>query len=587
MLTPIKDNLARELAPELGLTVDKIYSLFEIPKELSHGHLSVPLFVLAKELKKAPPAIAKEMAQKLLTKNIAIVDRIDPVGGYLNIHIKDEYLFNTIYQEVRTSGVQLGHSSVGSGKTVVIDYSSPNVAKPMHVGHLRASMIGQAIRNLAETQGYKVIGLNHLGDWGVQFGKLAYAYNMWGAEYPFESEPFESLFKLYVRFHEEAEKNPEIEKEGSLLFKKLEEGDPELLALWKRFVEISMKDFDRLWSRLGMKHDLVRGESFYNSRLKPTEALLEEKGLLVESQGAMVVNLDDEKMPPCLIRKSDGASLYATRDLASAIYRIEELKADVSLYVVGSDQALHFKQVFSVLRRMGYSWWDKCHHISFGMYRFKDVGKMSSRKGQIIRLEDLLNKAVEIVREVIREKNPNLPNFEAVAEQVAVGAIIFNDLVNDRVRDVDFNWEKALSFEGDSGPYLQYVHVRCMSILNKAGVSIEGAAGVSTHASGTVNGARKLPDKVIALKSDEERELIKTLMSYEMVLSEAYKNFKPNILATYLLELSSAFNKFYHKHRILGGEVEFESSRLALVYITKQVIKSGLGVLNIEAPDAM
>lgn len=570
MLTPIKDNLAKALAPELGLSVDKVYSLFEIPKELSHGHLSVPVFILAKELKKAPPLVAKEICEKLLTKNIAIVDRIDPVGGYLNIHLKDDYLFSTIYQEVRTSGSNLGHNKVGLGKTIVIDYSSPNVAKPMHVGHLRASMIGQAIRNLAETQGYKVIGLNHLGDWGVQFGKLAYAYQLWAKEYPFDAEPFESLFKLYVRFHEEAEKDPELEKKGSLFFKKLEEGDEELLKLWKLFVDISMKDFNRLWARLGMKHDLVRGESFYNDRLKPTEALLAERGLLVESQGAMVVNLDDEKIPPCLIRKSDGASLYATRDLASAIYRFQELKADVNLCVVGSDQALHFKQVFSVLRRMGFGWWDKCHHISFGMYRFKDLGKMSSRKGQIIRLEDLLNKAVEIVRGVIREKNPDLANFEEVAEQVAVGAIIFNDLVNDRVRDVEFNWEKALSFDGDSGPYLQYVYVRCQGILNKAAAS-----------------GRELPAKVSPLQSVEERELIKTLMSYEMVLSEAYKNFKPNILATYLIELSSSFNKFYHNHRILGGEPELETSRLALVYVTQAVIKCGLSVLNIQAPKAM
>lgn len=567
MLTPIIDSLAHEIAVEMGVPPEKIRSLFEIPKELSYGHLSIPVFFLAKERKKAPPIIAKEITEKVLTKNLPSVERVEPVGGYINIHLKDEYLFKTLYSEVKAAGAGLGHSRLGAGQTVVIDYSSPNVAKPMHVGHLRATVVGQAIRNLAETQGYKVIGLNHLGDWGVQFGKLAFAYKIWGKEYPFETEPFESLFKLYVRFHEEAEKNPELDKQGSLTFKKLEDGDEDILGLWKMFVEISMKDFERLWARLGVQHDLVRGESFYNDRLRSVVKALEAKGLLVESDGAMVVDLQDEKMPPCLIRKSDGASLYATRDIASAIYRMEELRADLNLYVVGADQALHFKQVFSVLRRMGFSWWSKCHHIGFGMYRFKDVGRMSSRKGQIIRLEDLLNRAVEIVRDVMKQKNPALPGLEAIAEQVAIGAIIFNDLVNDRVRDVEFDWEKALSFEGDSGPYLQYVFVRCQSILNKYG--------------------RDLPEEVVALTSVEERELLKILMRYEMVLTESFKNFKPNILASYLLDVSSSFNKFYHNHRIIGGEPQFESSRIALVHITQRIIHSGLKVLNIQSPAAM
>ncbi|OFZ18557.1 MAG: arginine--tRNA ligase [Bdellovibrionales bacterium RBG_16_40_8] len=567
MLTTIIEDLAHEMAAEIGVPAEKVKNLFEIPKELSHGHLSIPVFFLAKERKKAPQILAKEISEKLLTRKIPSVERFESVGGYINIHLNDEHLFKALFNEVQAAGEHLGHNKRGAGKTVIIDYSSPNVAKPMHVGHLRATVIGQAIRNLAETQGYKVIGLNHLGDWGVQFGKLAYAYKLWSSEYPFAAEPFESLFKLYVRFHEEAAKDLELEKQGSLTFKELENGDKELLKLWKMFVEISLKDFSRLWARLGVKHDLVRGESFYNDRLNATEELIEKKGLLVESEGAMVVDLQDEKIPPCLIRKSDGASLYATRDLASAIYRMEELKADLNLYVVGADQALHFKQVFSVLRRLGYSWWDKCQHIGFGMYRFKDVGKMSSRKGQIVRLEDLLQRAVEIVQEIMHQKNPNLPNREKIAEQVAVGAIIFNDLVNDRVRDVEFDWDKALSFEGDSGPYLQYVHVRCQSILQKYG--------------------KGLPENVVALKSNEERELIKIIMRYEMVLIESFKNYKPSVLAIYLLDVCAAFNKFYHEHKIIGGEAEFESSRIALVYIAQQVIKGGLRVLNIQAPQAM
>jgi arginyl-tRNA synthetase len=567
MLTPIKQRLAKEIGPEMGLDADKVLNLFEIPRDLSHGHLSVPVFILAKELKKAPPILAKEISEKLLTKKISGVASIQPVGGYINLHLDDFFVFTTVYSEVLNSKGRLGHTQVGKNKTVVIDYCSPNVAKPMHVGHLRATVIGQAIRNLAQTQGYKVIGINHLGDWGVQFGKLAYAYQLWGQEYDFDKEPFESLYKLYVRFHAESEKDPEHEKKGSLVFKQLEEGDANLKKLWQKFVDISLVDFNKQLARLNVKHDLVRGESFFNEHLKPTEKILEDKGLLIESEGAMVVDLTDEKMPPCLIRKSDGASLYATRDLAAAIYRFHELKADLNLYVVGSEQNLHFKQVFSVLKRMGFAWAKNCHHISFGLYRFKDMGKMSSRKGQIIRLDELLTRALELTTQLISEKNPSLENRDKIAEKVAFGAIIFNDLINDRVRDVEFDWDKALSFDGDSGPYLQYVHVRCQSILNKYN--------------------KQLPETVVALSSDEEKELLKVLLQYEAVLAQSFQIFKPNVLAAYLLNVASCFNKFYHNHRILGGESQFEASRIALVYITQQVIQSGLQVLNISAPEAM
>jgi len=592
MLTQIIETIAVELTDDFSIPVEQVVELFEIPKELSHGHLAIPVFLLARTRKKAPPLIAKEISEKMLTKNIPSIARIEPVGGYVNFHLKDSFLLKTLYEGVQKKGERYGYRVVGAGRSVVIDYSSPNVAKPMHVGHLRATVIGQAIRNLAETQGYKVIGLNHLGDWGVQFGKLALAFKRWGKEYPFEAEPFESLYKLYVRFHEEAEKDPELEKQGSLTFKNLEEGDPELHKLWQRFVDISMKDFDRQWQRLGVRHDLVRGESFYNDRLKSVEKQIEDKGLLVESDGAMVVDLQDEKMPPCLIRKGDGASLYATRDIASAVYRMEELKADLNLYVVGQEQTLHFKQVFSVLRRMGFKWWDRCHHISFGMYRFKDAGKMSSRKGQIIRLEDLLNQAIEDVKKFMTERvargagtgsseapsptssgaaEMTVRDIDRVSEQVAIGAIVFNDLINDRVRDVDFDWEKALSFEGDSGPYLQYVHVRCHSILRKYGLELP----------------KEFPREASPLTSPSERELVKTLLRYEEVLRHGFEQFRPNILATYLLDVSAAFNRFYHDHRIIGGEKEYELSRVILVYITREVIRGGLRVLNIQAPQVM
>ncbi|MCB0343390.1 MAG: arginine--tRNA ligase, partial [Bdellovibrionales bacterium] len=469
---------------------------------------------------------------------------------------------------VRTEGDRLGHSSLGAGKTVVIDFSSPNVAKPMHIGHLRATVIGQAICNLARSQGYNVIGINHLGDWGVQFGKLAYAYQKWGSEYPFATEPFESLYKLYVRFHDEAELDPEIEKEGSLMFKRLEDGDEGIADLWRMFVDVSMQDYNRLWAMLGVKHELVRGESFYNDRLKAVEDRLQKLGLLEESEGAVVVKLDDADMPPCLIRKSDGASLYATRDLASAIYRKEELGADLNLYVVGAEQTLHFKQVFKVLEKMGYEWAKDCHHVSFGMYRFKDVGKMSSRKGNVIFLEDVLRRAIDMVKEVIESKNPDLDDKDEVAKKVGVGAIVFNDLINDRVKNVDFDWDRVLDFEGDSGPYVQYVCVRCESILRKYGKAVP-------------------PSMPVDLDSSEERELVKILLSYPEILNVAFKGFKPNVLAHYLLDVCRAFNHFYHKCRVLGVEPEVEAARIALVSATLAVLKNGLKLLNIETPKAM
>ncbi len=552
------------------LSAEKLETTLEVPKKIEHGHLAFPIFPLAKILKKAPPLIAKEAAEGLskisdpLTKTA--IASIIPAGGFLNITFKDDYLQNALLKSITENAGRVGHSKNGAGKNLVIDYGSPNVAKPMHIGHLRASVIGQAIRNLAATQGYNVIGLNHLGDWGVQFGKLAWAYLNWGKEYDFKGKPFESLYAMYVRFHEESEKNPALEAEGSLMFKRLEAGDPQLTPIWKEFVDISMKDYDRLWSMLGVRHDLTRGESFYNDRLKEVEQLLEKKGLLVESEGAMVVPLGDE-MPPCLIRKTDGASLYATRDLASAIYRHDDLKSDLNLYVVGVDQTLHFKQVFRVLELMGYPWAKDCHHISFGMYRFKE-GKMSTRKGRTVFLEDVVTQAIELVDKMMREKNPDLENRAKIAEQVALGAIIFNDLAVDRVRDVEFDWEKALSFEGDSGPYVQYMHVRCVSLIRKYAKPIK----------------MKFEKN---LSETEERELVRLLMSYQDTLSIAFSNFRPNILAQYVLEVCGTFSRFYNKHRILNEAPEVESSRMLLVELTRQVLASALSTLNMQAPEVM
>jgi arginyl-tRNA synthetase len=504
--------------------------------------------------------------------------RADAVGGFLNLTISDQAFQDRLIQAVAAAlkldpmASTLGNSERGRGRRLVIDYSSPNVAKPMHVGHLRATVIGQAIRNLAESQGYEVIGLNHLGDWGVQFGKLAWAYREWGHEYDFEGQAFPSLFAIYVRFHEEAEKRPELEALGSAEFKKLEDGDPEIQTIWRRFVQISLAEYQKVWDLLGVKHDLVRGESFYNDRLKAVEDLLERKNLLVLSDGAYVVPLGED-MPPCLIRKSDGASLYATRDLASAIYRREELKADMNLYVVGFEQSLHFKQVFKVLQLCGYDWVEGCHHIAFGLYRFKEGVKMSTRKGQVIFLEEVLRQAIERTQGIIQSKNPNLSEAERVrvAEEVGVGAVIFNDLLFDRSKNVEFDWDRILSFEGDSGPYVQYMHVRCASLIKKF-----EAAGLKPNL-----------EKVAVLDSPEERELIRQLMSFDEVLESAFAGFRPNVLAQYLLEVCAAFSRFYHEHRILDEAEPVRGSRMALVECTRVVLARGLRLLSIRAPQVM
>jgi arginyl-tRNA synthetase len=568
MLEKFKRQFAKNISeafPE-SFNEELIFGLLEKPKNKSHGHLSLPVFRLSKELKKAPALIAQDLAEKINDLKLKELEKTESVSGFINFTWDSSFL-NQVFSEFMSEGEGIGVSKRFKGKKLIIDYSSPNVAKPMHVGHLRATVIGQAIRNLAETQGFEVIGLNHLGDWGVQYGKLAWAYKRWGSEYDFENKAFESLYALYVRFHQEVEDHPEFEEEGAKTFKELEDGSEDLKELWKKFIDISLKEYNKTWARLGVKHDLVRGESFYSDRLEAVVKELKDKKLLTLSEGAWVVELEDDR-PPCLITKSDGASLYATRDIASALYRMEELKCDVNLYVVGQEQKLHFSQVFSVLDKMGYGWSKDCHHIAFGMYRFKNQGKMSSRKGQVISLNQVLDQAVAMVKERIEEKNPNLKNKEEVSELVGVGAVVFNDLLNDRVKDVEFDWDKLTDFEGDSGPYIQYSAVRCKSLIRKS-------KGEGFKAK-------------VELKDPSELRLINSILDYESVLSLSFDNFKPNYLATYLLDLSKAFSNFYNTCPILSLEDEdLKQTRLHLVESYLKVLTLGLSVLNIQVPDEM
>lgn len=567
MIFEAKKRLAEALAPEVVATVQDVLNLIEIPKVYEHGHLSLPVFTLAKKLGKNPMQYCQELADIFSNKKpLDFVSQVKPVGGFLNFTVKAPYLTELLFQSLQKSDFYKGQG--GRGKNIVIDYASPNIAKPMHIGHMRAAIVGQVIRNLAEAQSYKVIGVNHLGDWGSQFGKLCWAYMQWGSEYDFSKDQIQALLKLYVRFHEEAEKNPSLEEEGAKVFKRLEANDPEIVKIWRSIIDISLADFDRLFKLLKVRHDAVLGESFYNDKMDDVVQRLESKGILQESEGAQVVFFEEkEKMPPCIIKKSDGASIYATRDLAAAIYRREVQKADMLLYVVGVEQILHFKQVFGVLKKLGYEWADFCHHITFGRYRFKD-GKMSTRSGKVIFMEDVINEAFDIVRKMVEEKNPNLADKEKVVQQVALGAVFFNDLMNDRNKDVEFDWDRVTSPEGDSGPYVQYTAVRCKSILRKYNKPVPHAP----H---------------LVLDSEEEQKLIYYLLRFPEVLEVAFRQFKPNLVAQYLLELCSLFSHFYHKCRILGEAPDVESSRICLVAATEKVLVEGLKILNIDAPEAM
>lgn len=564
MIGQIKKQIAEDLSLVLPLLkTSEIVSLLERPRDSVHGELALPVFKLAKSMKKPLVEISRLLAGKIQEQNFQWLESVEAVGGFLNFKIKILFLQNDLINSFRTD--KIGFVSKGNGKTLVVEYSSPNVAKPMSIGHLRATVIGQALRNLAETQGYKVIGVNHIGDWGSQFGKLVWAYLSWGDEYDFKNKPFESLFAIYVRFHEEAKKNPKLEAEGAAYFKKLEDGDEKIQKIWQHFREISINEYNRIYNLLGVRFDLIQGESFYLPFLEETVQKLRDKGILEESKGAEVVYVGEDK-PPCIIKKTDGASLYATRDIAAAIYRCETLKADGIIYVVGTDQTLHFQQVFKVLERMEYEWVKECHHIAFGMYRFKDSGKMSTRQGKVVFMDDVLSKAIATVREIIEKKNPNLKDKDKVSHQVGIGAIVFNDLLNDRVKNVDFDWAKVLDFEGDSGPYVQYTLVRCKSLLRKSGWDSELA----------INGE---------LVTNEEKKLVFRLLELDQIFESSYKKYKPNILAQYLLDVCFTFNQFYHKNKILNSSER--ENRLVLVKATERVLEQGLGVLGVPCPESM
>ena len=576
----IKLDLADRCAALLGAgrpefqAVDAraFYDLVEVPPNKSLGDFAIPCFRFAKSMKKPPAAVALDFERALsggLVKG-GILSGVKATGPYLNLFLnKEEVARKLIAGAVSASFDRL--QSHGKGKTVVIDFSSPNIAKPFGIGHLRSTVIGNALRKIFTFLGYRVIGINHLGDWGTQFGKLITAYKRWGDEAELARDPIRYLFRLYVRFHKEVVQSPELEQEGRSWFSRLEGGDAEAVELWERFRELSLGEFRKIYARLGVEFDHYTGESFYGDKLEKTVRAVVEKGIAEESDGALIVPLDD--MPPALIKKSDDATLYLTRDVAAAIYRHDTFQFDLALYVVGTPQALHFRQLFAVLKKMECGWVEQCHHVPFGQIGFEE-GAMSTRRGNVIFLEEVLDRACELARRIVEDKNPDLADKGRVAEAVGVGAIIFNDLKNGRIKDITFDWDEVLNFNGETGPYLQYTFARISSLIGKY-----TAAYGELETQGA--GFERLPF------GEEGYEVALLVNGFEDVVLRASSEFEPSVISKYLLELASAFNTFYNKHRVLGGDRALSLSRALVVLAVKQVLGAGLGLLGIRAVEEM
>lgn len=545
------------------LTLEQVELLLENPKSAEHGDVAFPAFSLAKVYRKAPQQIAADLAEKIDSANF---EKIEVVGPYLNFFMNKELISKKVLQTVVKEKEHYGDSNIGNQGTVPIDMSSPNIAKPISMGHLRSTVIGNSIGFIMEKIGYQPIRINHLGDWGTQFGKLIVAYKKWGSEEAVKAEPINELLRLYVQFHEVAETEPELNEEARAWFKRLEEGDEEAIQLWQWFRDESMKEFNKIYDLLEVQFDSLNGEAFYNDKMDEIVELLEEKHLLNEDKGAEIVDLSAYDLNPALIKKSDGATLYITRDLAAALYRKRTYDFKQSLYVVGNEQSYHFKQLKAVLKEMGFDWSDDMHHIPFGLIT-QGGKKLSTRKGKIVLLEEVLNEAIQSAKEQISEKNPDLENKDVVAKQVGVGAVIFHDLKNDRLNTFDFNLEEVVRFEGETGPYVQYTHARAVSLLEKAGFAPSETADY-------------------ALNDDISWEVVKLVQKYPETVLSAGEKYEPSVIAKHAIKLAQAFNKYYAHTKILADD-EQKEARLALVYAVTVLLKEDLRLLGLHAPDKM
>lgn len=561
----MKNIYAQSLYKELGafLSIEELEKLIETPTYDTQGDLAFPCFILARTFKKSPNLIASELSQSITHP---LITQVKADGPYLNVFFNKKAVSEQVMNRILSEKQQYGSTHIGKGKTMTIDFSSPNIAKPFSMGHLRSTVIGQTLSLIAEKCGFDVVKINHIGDWGTQFGKLIVAYKKWGDKARVRAQPIMELFELYVRFHQEAERHPELEQEARDAFKQLEDGDEAFLQLWTWFRDASLQEFKRIYDLLGVSFDSYHGEAFYNDKMTDTIQELDNKNLLTESDGAEVVELTNEELPPCLIKKSDGATLYATRDITAARYRKKTYDFDKMVYVVGHEQRLHFQQVFAVLNKMGYDWARDMVHVPFG-FILKDGKKMSTRKGKVVLLEEVLKEAIQLAKKNIETKNPNLANKDDVAHAVGVGAVIFHDLKHERNHNIEFDLEDMLNFEGSTGPYVQYTHARACSILRKAkrGIDIESFSGLTDSYSFTV---------------------IKKMLDFPHAVTRALKDYEASHIAKLLLELARAFNQYYSQVKILQHDSEL-NDRLALVQSVTIVLREGMRLLGMKAPEEM
>lgn len=568
-MTNFKQEIAKQIAKATQLESNTLEGYIEIPKDNKNGDYAFPCFRLAKELKKAPQIIANEIKEKIEIEEP--VEKIEIAGGYLNFYINKETITKQVLKQIEEQE-NYGKSTIGNGKNIVIDYSAPNIAKPFHIGHLRSTVIGAALYNIYKQLGYNTIGINHLGDYGTQFGKLIEGYKMWGKEYDIEKDPINELTKIYIRINEACKNDENILKACRDNFKKLEDKDPYCMELWQKFRKLSLKEFQKVYDLLGSKFDSWNGEAFYSDKMQEIIDILQNTGKLIESQGAKIIDLEEQGInTPCIIEKSNGSTTYATRDLAAILYRARNYDFDKALYVTSYEQILHFKQVFEVAKLLGMNekFTNGLKHVSFGMVLLP-TGKMSTREGNIVKLEDLLNEAIQRAKQIIEEKNPELENKEEVAKKVGIGAIIFNDLANSRVKDEIFDWDTILNFQGETGPYIQYTYVRTKSVLEKAGY------------------LPKLEEIDITKLMDEySQNIVKLIYSFEDVLIQVTNKEEPSILSRYLIDLAKAYSVFYNQNKIIGEDKKTQDARIYLTYSTGKVLKIGANLLGIEMPDKM
>ena len=553
-----KQEIAEKIAKVTKIDVEELKAYIEVPKDTKNGDYAFPCFRLAKELKKAPPIIANEIKDKIEI-NENIVEKIEIVGGYLNVYINKELIVQEVLKEI-SKKEEYGKSKIGEGKNIVIDYSAPNIAKPFHIGHLRSTVIGAALYNIYKYLGYNTIGINHLGDYGTQFGKLIEGYKLWGQEYDIEKDPINELTKIYIRINNACKEDGNILNACRDNFKKLEDGDEYCTEIWEKFRSLSLKEFQRVYDLLGSKFDSWNGEAFYSDKMPEVIEILEKTGKLIESQGAKIVDLEEQGIStPCIIEKSNGSTTYATRDLAAIMYRARTYDFDKALYVTSYEQVLHFKQVFEVAKLLGLDekYTNGLQHVSFGMVLLP-TGKMSTREGNVVKLEELLKESIGRAEQIIEEKNPELGDKKDVAKKVGIGAVIFNDLANSRVKDEIFEWNQILNFQGETGPYIQYTYVRTKSVLEKAGY-VPNVEDIETE----------------QLLDGYSQNVIKLIYSFEDTLVQVTKKEEPSILSRYLIDLAKAFSSFYNENKILGEDKEKQDARVYLTYSVGKVLKIG------------